>query len=291
MIFSIMKSKLKIITGVIAVALTLGCDKVEGPFSEGTSSNNNPDTTQTFYRKVLIDEFTGHKCGECPYAARTLKQIQELYGEKVVAIAVHAGNFATPNANGPMVYDFRSQEGNQLDQFFGNSAAGLPNGLVNRVNTGGTSIVAPADWSTRVSNLLNQPADAWLTINLDFISDTRVLNASVETKFLQNVEDSLNIALYVLEDSIQRPQVIYNDPNYPNSFIENYYHRHVLRGSMNGAWGTALSSGQSFTSGSVINTTGNLTLPSNWNAEKVSVVAVVYRALTKEVVQVEERKL
>jgi hypothetical protein len=286
-----MKKNLLLLSLASLLWFASACDKVEGPFSEGTSNGNNPDTTQTFFRKILIDEFTGHKCGECPYAARTLKQIQELYGDKVVAIAIHAGNFATPNQNGPMVYDFRSPEGNQLDQFFENSAAGLPNGLVNRISNGGTSIVSPTDWSTRVTNLINQPADAWLTIDLDFVSDTRVLNASVETKFLQSVEDSLNIALYVLEDSIQRPQVIYNDPNYPNSFIENYHHRHVLRGSMNGAWGNALATGQTFTNGQLITTTGNITLPSNWNAEQVSVVAVVYKAITKEVVQVEEKKL
>ena len=97
-----------------------------------------------------------------------------------------------------MVYDFRSPEGNELDQFFGNSAAGLPNGLVNRISNGGTSIVSPTDWSTRVTNLINQPADAWLTIDLDFVSDTRVLNASVETKFLLDVKSLLRVKFRVL---------------------------------------------------------------------------------------------
>jgi hypothetical protein len=62
----------------------------------------------------------------------------------------------------------------------------------------------------------------------------------------------------------------------------------VLRGSMNGTWGTALSVGQQFSAGQQIAHSASYTLPPSWNSQKVHVVAVLSKAGTKEVIQAEE---
>jgi len=42
------------------------CDVLEGPFDEQV--NNNIDTTKPL-RKILLEDYTGHTCGNCPCAA------------------------------------------------------------------------------------------------------------------------------------------------------------------------------------------------------------------------------
>jgi hypothetical protein len=95
--------------------------------------------------------------------------------------------------------------------------------------------------------------------------------------------------MYVTEDSIVSSQKDYNLPS--PSLIDSYTHRHMLRGSINGAWGAALSPATTFSSGEELINTGTITIPDAWNSDHLSVVAVLYRTATKEVIQAEDQKI
>jgi hypothetical protein len=270
------------------IVVFASCDKVDGPYGSPVSQIGGGDTVQII-RKVLIEDYTGHTCGNCPRAAENLHDIEALYGEQIVPMAVHAGFFAAPSGSHYSA-DYRTQEGNDLDQFFGNSALGLPNGLVNRSSFGGsTSIINRTDWASKASELVALPPEAWITITPDYNADLRLLSISVNTKILEEINESLNIVYYITEDSIQSPQKDYSLPE-PSS-IDDYYHRHMLRGSMNGAWGDVLGSGIGYTQNQEINTNATFTLPDTWNANHISVLALVYRTNTKEAVQAEQRNI
>jgi len=274
---------------LFAFAAFAGCDKVEGPYGSPVATNGGGDTSVQIIRKVLVEDFTGHTCGNCPRAAESLHQIEELYGNQIVSVAIHAGFFAAPSGT-HYSSDYRTQVGNDLDQFFGNSAAGLPNGLVNRNLFGGTSAITQhTDWASKASSLVNLPPEAFITITPDYNSSSRLLTINVNTKILQNIDEPLNVVYYLIEDSIQSPQKDYSLPS--PSAIDDYYHRHMLRGSMNGAWGNILGDGTTYSQNQEVNTSISYTIPASWNANKVSVVAILYRTATKESVQVEEQKI
>lgn len=264
------------------------CDKIDGPYGTPVTQTGGGDSVQII-RKVLIEDFTGHTCGNCPRAAENLHEIETLYGEQIVPMAVHAGFFAAPSGSHYSA-DYRTAVGNDLDQFFGNSAAGLPNGLVNRSNFGGSSsIISRTDWASKASELVALPPEAWITITPNFNNTTRQLSISVVTKILEEISEPLNIVYYITEDSIQSPQKDYSLPD-PSS-IDDYYHRHMLRGSMNGAWGDLLGNGVGYTQNQEFTTTATLTLPTEWNANRISVLALVYRTNSKEAVQAEQKKI
>jgi len=274
---------------LLVFATLAGCDKVEGPYGSPIATNGGGDTTVQIIRKVLVEDFTGHTCGNCPRAAESLHQIEELYGNQIVSVAVHAGFFAAPSGT-HYSSDYRTQVGNDLDQFFGNSAAGLPNGLINRNMFGGTSAITQhTDWASKASTLINLPPEAFMTISPSYNTASRLLTIDVNTKILQNINESLSIVYYLTEDSIQSPQKDYSLPD-PSS-IDNYYHRHMLRGSMNGAWGNTLGDGTTYSQNQEISTSSSFTIPAGWNPNKVSVVALIYRTASKESVQVEEKKI
>ena len=280
---------IKLLNAILAtVILFSGCDKIEGPYgnSSGTGQNNG-DTGQAIIRKILVEDFTGHTCGNCPRAAESLHQIENLYGDQIVAMAVHAGFFAEPTGS-YFSQDYRTPVGNDLDQAFGNSAAGLPNGLINRKEYDGQSIIQHTDWASKTSEWINLPPDLIIRTVPEFNSTTRELQINVTTKILQNIDESLNIVYYLTEDSIQSAQ---KDYSLAAQYEPNYYHRHVLRGSMNGAWGNVLGDGIGYTANQEINSNASFTIPSTWNASKVAVVAVVYKSGNKEVIQAEETKI
>lgn len=271
----------------IILAVFSSCDRIDAPYGNVATSDPINDTVVVM-RKVFIEDFTGQQCGNCPRAAEKLKQLHQLYGDKMVSMALHVGFFAEPSGS-YFSYDYRTNVGNAVDQNFGNELAGLPNGLVNRKSFDGISILQKDAWESKASELLLLPPEAFMWITPTYSASNRSLSVSVKTKILQDLDEGLNIVLYLSEDSIVSPQKDYSLPS--PSIIQAYTHRHMLRGSMNGAWGATLSSQTTYITGEEFVTTGSYTIPATWNANRVSIVALITRTSTKEVVQAEEKEI
>lgn len=277
----------RILVVLCVLALSLqSCDKIEGPYREVVPI----DTAgiEVFQRKVLVEDYTGHKCGNCPEAASTAKQIDSIYHGKVVSIAIHAGYFSTPSTSGNYTYDFRTPEGNAIDAFFGISAAGNPNGMVNRKGYPGQHIKAMTDWTSLVQSELALPTEAGIKIANTYNSSTRQLSSSIEVKFLTAQTDSFKLVVYLTEDSIIGYQKDYTLPAGQQD-IPNYVHMHALRGSMNGVWGETIASG-TISVNQVFTKSYSFTLPTAWKEKNVNVVPVLYRINTYEVLQADEKK-
>jgi len=271
---------------LFSLTILASCDVVEGPYGTKYTGGGGGGTDEAVSR-VLIEDFTGHKCGNCPRATEKIDDLQNLYGDRVIAISVHVGFFATPSGAGLFTADYRTQTGNELDQFYGNSVAGLPNGLINRISDNGNAIMDVNAWPSRVVNVLSQDPKLQLKLNATFSNATRLATANLELKALEELNSQLKVVYYLTEDSILGSQ---KDYSLSPSDIPVYYHRHMLRGSMNGTWGENFASA-SFQAGTTWQNTSSFTIPETWNQNKVAVVAVVFRADNREVIEVIEKKL
>jgi thiol-disulfide isomerase/thioredoxin len=279
-----MKNALLFFSALLIIVFS-SCDKIDAPYGQAVPATEVNDT-EVVMRKVFIEDFTGQDCGNCPRAAEKLKQLHQLYGDKMISMALHVGFFAEPSGS-YFSNDYRTNVGNAVDQNFGNELAGLPNGLVNRKSFDGISILQKDAWESKASELLLLPPEAFMWITPTYSASNRSLSVSVKTKILQEIDEDLNIVLYLTEDSIVSAQKDYSLPS--PSIIQAYTHRHMLRGSMNGAWGASLSSQTTYSIGEEFVTTGSYTIPTTWNADHVSVVALITRTSSKEVVQAEEK--
>lgn len=270
---------------VLIAAFFAACDKVDGPYSEKPDGFN---TDTGAVRKVLVEDYTGQKCGNCPRAAEAVEGIKDIYGDRVVSIGIHVGFFATPNTSGTkFLYDFRTPVGDELDQTFGNGDAGLPNGLVNRKTVNGVLIQGYNNWATVVAQTLTAAPDARIKIANTYNAATRQVSTNIKTSVLNNLSGNYKLCVYVTEDNVVNWQ---KDYSLSEQDIPNYTHRHVLRGSMNTTWGTAVGTG-ALAQGDVYEGIFNMTLGNDWNAEQCAVVAFLYNVATKEVIQVEELKI
>ena len=67
-------------------------------------------------KKILLEEFTGIHCGNCPDGHAMAKKLHTAKPEDVFIIAVHAGYYAEPGADQA---DLRTDDGIELHDFFG----------------------------------------------------------------------------------------------------------------------------------------------------------------------------
>ena len=292
----------KIIYHFIAIAvlisITYSCDFVQNanpPLEpSGASTTGSTTGSNTIYRKVLLEDYTGHKCGNCPVAAEMLTTLEAQYPGKIVPMAVHAGFFATTNPMYPT--DFRNTAGNAYDAVFGISAAGNPNGLTNRTGYGtGSFIKAYTSWGSEVAQLITQAAKFQIKIKTVFNTASNSLSTDVTIKSLGSNSGSYKLVVLLTEDSIIAEQLDYRLPS-GNQITPNYQFNHVLRGAINSEWGDAIFTTAANLNDSIVKSYSNFSLNTSFNASKCNVIAYVYDADLNsptyyEVLQVEEVKV
>ncbi len=260
------------------------CEIAEMPYVEKPTSNGNGNGEEVV-KKVLLEDFTGHQCPNCPAGTLIANQLHDMYGSRFITIAYHAGFFARTSPSFPI--DYTTSEGNELRNFF--NPTSYPSGLVNRRIFSGSPLLDRSFWASATANILQESAIIELKITKLFSNESRKLMVAVEAKSL--IEQSpLKLCIFLTESGLISSQKTSNDPNYPSGTITNYEHKHVFRSSLNGAWGQNL-----FHFGATANETQTIVvvgdIDANWVTENMNIVCFAYSEATGEIIQVEEAKV
>lgn len=280
---------------ITVVLLAAGCDYVDVPTQTGSSGGGGGNGVT---RRVLIEDFTGHTCPNCPGAAVTLHNIQDLYPGQVMGIAVHAGWFAEPCPPHPLPAgatagsfseDLRCATGNDYDLVYGLSAS-PPVGMVNHLGYPGNVAKSQGSWAGLVDSLLQTPAVADLEFDtVIYNSGTRDLNVTMTGKFIDAQNGTFNVAIMLVEDSLTGWQI--NGTTY----IPDYVFMHLLRDCINTPGSIA---GTEVATGAIVaNSTFTWVMPAaynvsaSYNASHCKLIAYVYNTTTKEVLQAAEVEL
>lgn len=281
------------ILGTIAfLAATLsGCDVVTPPIiKKGTTGNDTCVAVNYQYstqKKVLLEDYTGFVCGNCPEASVVGDQLKLVYGDRLVIMKVHAGQLAEPDAQHKDEY--RTPVGNEMYQNFNISS--VPVGLINRTSYKGTLLLLKGQWAEAVDSMLKQPLPAYLKLHTEYAAETRKATAQVEIEYLQPGRTTDQVALYIVEDSIIGYQKDYRSEMAPSYEHHEYEHTEMLRGSMNATWGTALSPTVAPAAGVKICKRFSYDIPAGWKPQHCRIVAVLHNMANKQVLQVEEKKM
>lgn len=181
-------------------------------------------------RPVLIEDFTGQACVNCPNATAAIHELQETYGEEnVIAVAIHCGPFAHLRSN--MGNAFLSDLGTKLgDEYYTHwNIEAQPGVKINR----GAPIYDTNQYAAAVANELKKTS----TVHFDAVefSNNAVL---VNLSSSDRVEGRLQV--WIVEDSINAkdPQTKYQQFMPDGSRRQDYVHNHVFRASLtNDAYG------------------------------------------------------
>lgn len=236
------------------------------------------DTTiaVTNKRVVLIEEFTGQRCPNCPKAAEEVHKLQKIYPDQVLVIAIHSGFFAMPI--GEFTADYRTEEGTEIYNYFHPET--FPNSTFCRMKIDESYLVGYQSWESLVPTVVEQDAIANVTIDpIKVNNETREIEITVKTEM--NTANSMNVkvAAFILENGIVSPQA------YDQTVQEEYVHNHVLRGGFAGAWGEDIKGLGSDSK------TFKLTADTEWNLNNCEVVAYIYNKETMEILQAVKAEL
>ena len=274
-----------------------GCDTIDNPYpisepkptltatqalDSAEAAHDASHGTVAPVQKVLLEDYTGHQCGNCPSAAVKAREQKALHGDKLIVMAVHAGYFAK-NDKAPYFTNWTTAEGEEWNTSFG--VAAYPAGMINRApKTGSTSRVQGiATWPAAIAAQLAETPQVGMTITTLYDEATRKLNVKVRSKYLANQTGKYNLMVVITEDGVINWQKNYGassggDPAYPTGDVNNYVHPHAMRMAL-----TSNPQADDVTSEYLA-----ATLDNSWNAEKCSVIAFIFDETTREVVQVEE---
>lgn len=183
-------------------------------------------------KKVLIEEFTGIYCGNCPDAHVIIDELKKAQPDNVIALAYHSGYYATPNKETDP--DFRTALGDTLDTRF--VPDGYPNGMVNRVAfEENTYMYSRALWSLYAHDINSQEAPVNIWVNSIYDNDTRTLTVDVEALYKANVDADMNMLNVVIaQNNIIGPQS-------GGNMGDNYVHQHVVRANLTPIWGDPIT--------------------------------------------------
>ncbi|MFO8086318.1 MAG: Omp28 family outer membrane lipoprotein [Bacteroidales bacterium] len=274
----------------LGVAFLLGsaCDEIDPPYKE-TVNFESKDTV----RNVLLEEFTGHLCVNCPSAAKELHNLKDIYGDNLVLVSIHAGFFAQTQA-APYDYDFTTVAGEAINSQF--NVQSNPLGIVSRVNSGGTYKRDVSEWSFYVDSLVNATPLALMDISTNYDPGTREVSIDISATALETLEGDYNLSVIITEDSIVKPQKNNNSQVGPTPDILDYVHMHVLRGAVNGDWGDNYFSGPVQPEDPLPAKQYTYQLHQEWEAAQCHVIAYIYRTDNNdgteyEVIQVLKNKV
>lgn len=278
---------------VLFLPFFFSCDKIDYPYERTSVDTSASQKDTVVVRKILIEDYTGFKCGNCPAASKTARQLEQQYKDKIIIVGIHSGYFAKPK-NGkqgePYTTDLRTVAGEAYNTFWGIDLIGSPQGTANRNDTMNNSIIiSPSAWGTAVELLKDIEAEIKIKITTKYDSANRILNTTVNNGCLKTLYGTHNIVLYFVEDSVIDWQLDYSKPQGQQD-VKDYVHRYMLRDNINGTWGDELFK-EKIAAGDSIIRNYNYTLKNNWKAEHCSVVAYIYNVATYEIIQTEEKKI
>lgn len=230
-------------------------------------------------RRVIVEEFTGVQCVNCPKGSKRLEELSDLHGEFVIPVSIHAGSFSPPYPES--LYDFRTPQGTSVENSLLGPVQGFPAATVNRrFYDDETEIpIVLNKWAGYIiQELLETPK---LEVSIDNVYDTttRQLDIEIELDFAEEVTEALGISIMLLEDDIYDYQLT------EDGKVSDYKHKHVLRTMLTDYTGDPISVTQT-KQGSRPTFNYTFTIPANWNSEKCEVVAFVsYKGAVLDVLQ------
>jgi len=270
---------------IFGLAIFISCDKIDEPLkSSGVSCLKcNVTESENFITEkiVLIEEFTGATCNNCPKATDEANQIIADNPGKVLLLGIHSSNFAVPDTVNGYTADFRTDVGSEIYTFA--NPLGLPAGLVDRTDQGSASFnKSYLAWENKATTILSQSpnADIGLLATSTYDDSSKTVCLVAKFKAMADLSNrNINWTGFLAENGIIAPQKL---PD--NSKKSDYEHNHVLRAGFNGAFGESIPDFTGEVNSVACSSRAVDVLP-DWNTSNLEAFVLAYDTDTYEILQ------
>lgn len=242
---------MRYITICLLALLLNACDHID---REDRLIYEKPVTTK---RAVLLEDFTGQRCVNCPKGTEVIEQLVAEYGDTaVVAVGIHSGPLGF-SGNG-MTLGLATETGDEY--YYHWNLEYQPVGLVNRHGA-----VNYPEWAAAVKEELSKPASITLSAKVSAGTDN-ALHINITTMATDGTCNG-KLQVWVLEDGITALQMM------PDGTTNtDYVHNHVFRQAVNGTWGENIT----IKEGETNTREYTQAIDPVWNVKNLSIVAFVY---------------
>ncbi len=223
-----MKNLAFILPIATAFALT-ACDNID------ENERWNEKVPVEIKKNVLIEDFTGQKCVNCPTAANLIHTLQEgKIGENIIAVSIHGGSMSYSVDKIP--FGLATSYGEEYNNHWGVKT--WPNGMVDR--KGGLQEFT--QWETSIAQRLTIEPKVDINIHTEYdgnATDEHWGKAIITVNLTDNAESALENAylnVWITENDIVAMQL---QPDGSNK--TDYIHNHVLRDVLTETYGETVN--------------------------------------------------
>lgn len=216
-------------------------------------------------RTILLEDFTGQACINCPKAHDIIASLQQQYGHNIIPVAIHAGSLSWPTTM-PGVVGLATTQGNEMATAA--KVGSYPSGVINMA----TAPLDMNEWSAAVRTALTAPTPVQITVEAHHNSAANCVE--ITAKAVSTADINGTIHFWVIENDIVAPQFM---PD--GSLNMNYTHNHVFRTAIGSLAGepialpkSVLLEGQEIPYTTV---TSSFTPDPSWKLANLAVVAFV----------------
>lgn len=258
-----------------AAMLFASCDEIgEGDRYIAVTPTTPVDTTGTdtgvvvkpITRTVLVEEFSGQLCVNCPAATESLEAMQEAIGgtERVTVVSIHAGQnmmLAIGEAQGQQmgVQGLATDFGEQLFSRYGLTSE--PNAVIDR--RGG--VVSQPQWLTSILTSLTRETPVALSAQASYDESNNTISVNVSGRATQAFAGKIHV--WLAEDSIVSMQRL------PNGYDYNHVFNNIFRVSATPIDGDNVSVAKADVMNPVYST--SVAVKEAWRPENMKVIVFV----------------
>lgn len=279
----------------VALAFTMSSCEEIGPNIDLGGPGRDETLADTTYvvttveapqtKKVLLEDFTGVRCKNCPLGAAQAASLLALYPDRLVVIGQHSQFLAQPYDGEP---DLRTDEAQDIETMLA-PVLGKPSGAIDRRIFPGESVILHASinkWANLTDQALNATTPVNLYIEKEWDATNRNLKVTVTVHYTQNETGENRLSVFLLEDNVIAAQLQPDD-----EIDSNYVQKHVMRTMLTRFNGELLVGdkvpGRVFVKGFLLEG-----VDAEFNADELEVVATVSRSAGSfQVLQVADVKV
>ena len=250
-----MKLKATIPSLITLASLLVACDNVSEDerliYIEPTPVNTT----------VLVEEFSGQMCVNCPTGAAELEKMEEQYGDALAIITYHGGTYAINPGEVEGVLGLGTEYGALKEKEYGINAK--PCIVINARGSNNTVLT----WATDIDVASKIISDVSLTG--EAVYDAASSSIQILIKGTCNSVFNGTLQAVLTESGIVAPQML---PD--NSADENYVHNNLFRANVNGTAGEPFSVSGADIDG--VSKSYTVPVQADWKPINMRLVAYVY---------------
>jgi hypothetical protein len=175
---------------------------------------------------VLVEEFTGQSCSNCPSAHDLLDAIADSNAGRVNVIGLYITDFGQTTPPPGSTHDFRSDTASVIGKNIYGGVGSLPSGGVDRTPVTGQLLLDRGVWGGIIHNQLNIADSVNLKMESAFDDASSTAKIKATVVYTQPVYTKQNLTVMIVEDSMVDKQ------ERPAAVDDNYTFTNVFRGTV-----------------------------------------------------------